>query len=51
MDKIVKDLQCLGKREAKLEPVNLQAIRGELLKTVIKQRRIKIVTDVDNVQT
>ncbi|MEM2153675.1 MAG: GAF domain-containing sensor histidine kinase [Nitrososphaeria archaeon] len=51
MDKIVKNLQCLGKREAKLEFVNLQVIIGELLKNITKQRRIKIVTDVDNVQT
>ncbi|MEM2949511.1 MAG: PAS domain S-box protein [Nitrososphaeria archaeon] len=50
MDKIIKDLQNLGKREAKLETVNLQAIVEEALKHVPKQENIKIISYSDNIQ-
>ncbi|MCX8188427.1 MAG: ATP-binding protein [Nitrososphaeria archaeon] len=51
IDRIAKDLQYLGKREAKLEPVNLQAIVGETLKQFPKSENIKIIKDVDNIRT
>ncbi|MCX8188657.1 MAG: ATP-binding protein [Nitrososphaeria archaeon] len=50
-NKIVNDLQYLGKKEAKLEPVNLQTIVEEALKQVPKSECIKIILDVDNIQT
>lgn len=50
IDKIVQDLNCLGKRDIKLEQVNLKTLVEKMLTYFSKQEHIKIVTDTDNVQ-
>ncbi|MGB9728169.1 MAG: ATP-binding protein [Nitrososphaeria archaeon] len=50
MDKIVKDLQYLGKQEAKLEPVNIKTLVEEALKQVQIPENIKTIVDADDVQ-
>jgi PAS domain S-box-containing protein len=50
MNKIVQDLQYLGKREAKLEPTNLRTLVEESLKQFQVSEKIKVTLDVDNVQ-
>jgi PAS domain S-box-containing protein len=49
-EKIVKELQYLGKREAKLEPTNLKTLAEESLKQAQVPEKINLVLDVDDVQ-
>jgi PAS domain S-box-containing protein len=50
MNKIVQDLQYLGKHEAKLAPTNLKTLVEEAFNNIPKPENIKVTLDVDNVQ-
>jgi len=50
MNKIVQDLQYLGKHEAKLAPTNLKTLVEEAFNNIPKPEKIKVTLDVDNVQ-
>lgn len=50
MNKIVQDLQYLGKHEAKLAPTNLKTLVEEAFNNIPKPENIKVTLDVDDVQ-
>ena len=50
MNKIVQDLQYLGKHEARLAPTNLKTLVEEAFNNIPKPENIKVTLDVDDVQ-
>jgi len=50
MEKVLKDLQQLSKREPKIEAANLKRLVDDTFKNISISENIKVVLDVDNVQ-
>jgi len=50
MEKVLKDLQQLSKREPKIETANLKTLVEDMFKNISKPENVNLVLDVDDVQ-